>query len=38
MDSGVIVGIVTLLVLIGIMLWLYSIGKDYESGKKNKRK
>ena len=37
MDSGIIVGIVTVLFIIGIMTWLYSIGKDYES-KKHKRK
>jgi hypothetical protein len=37
MDSGIIIGIVTVLFIFGIMTWLYSIGKNYES-KKKKRK
>jgi hypothetical protein len=37
MDSGIITGIVTALFLFGIMIWLYSIGKNYES-KRNRKK
>jgi len=37
MDEGIITGIVTAVVLIAILVWLYSIGKNYKS-KKNKVK
>jgi hypothetical protein len=37
MDSGIITGIVTAAILILIMAWLYSIGKNYESKKKKIR-
>lgn len=37
MESGIITGIVTSIFLIGLLIWLYSIGKNYKS-KKEKRK
>ena len=33
MSTGIITGIVTVIVLVGIFFWLYSIGKDYKSKK-----
>jgi len=35
MDDAIITGIVTVVFLIGLLLWVYSIGKDYKS--KNKK-
>jgi len=37
MDSGIITGIATAVFLIGILIWFYSIGKDYKSKKKKKK-
>jgi hypothetical protein len=36
MDEGIITGIATAVILIGILIWLYSIGKDYKSKKGKK--
>lgn len=33
MDSSIITGIVTVVFLFGLLLWVYSIGKDYKSKK-----
>tara|TARA_B100000809_G_scaffold144619_1_gene142204 strand:- start:2558 stop:2671 length:114 start_codon:yes stop_codon:yes gene_type:complete len=35
MDVDIITGIITAVFLIGLLLWVYSIGKDYKS--KNKK-
>jgi len=35
MDDTIITGIITAVFLIGLFLWIYSIGKDYKS--KNKK-
>ena len=36
MDEGIITGIATVVVLIIIFFWAYSVGKDYKSKKKVK--
>ena len=33
MDASIIAGIITVVFLIGLLLWVYSIGKDYKSKK-----
>lgn len=33
MNAGIITGILTVIVLVGILIWLYSIGKDYKPKK-----